>query len=82
MGFVEFAGMAATIAALDLVISDDTSVAHVAARLGVPTWILLLYRPEWRWHPVETKGRGTRPFDCSGSAKRGTGDAAALFGEG
>ena len=47
--FRDFADTAAAIAALDLVISVDTSVAHLAATLGKPTWILLPFRPEWRW---------------------------------
>jgi len=48
-GFRDFADTAAAIMALDLVISVDTSVAHLAATLGKPTWILLPFRPEWRW---------------------------------
>lgn len=34
---------------LDLVITIDTAVAHLAATLGKPTWILLPYIPDWRW---------------------------------
>jgi tetratricopeptide (TPR) repeat protein len=44
--FVETAGL---ICCLDLVITVDTSVAHLAAALGCPTWILLPYIPDWRW---------------------------------
>ncbi len=47
--FADFAETAAAIAALDLVIAVDTSVAHVAAALGTPTWVLLSFAPDWRW---------------------------------
>jgi hypothetical protein len=45
----DFADTAAIIASLDLVISVDTSVAHVAGALGKPVWILLSGMPDWRW---------------------------------
>jgi tetratricopeptide (TPR) repeat protein len=45
----DFADTAALIATLDCVITIDTSVAHVAAALGKPTWILLPFAPDWRW---------------------------------
>jgi Tetratricopeptide repeat/Glycosyltransferase family 9 (heptosyltransferase) len=44
-----FADTAALIGQLDLVISVDTSVAHLAGALGRPVWILLPYVPDWRW---------------------------------
>ena len=44
-----FADTAALIQQLDLVISVDTSVAHLAGALGKPVWILLPYVPDYRW---------------------------------
>ncbi len=44
-----FAETAVLIACLDLVITVDTSVAHLAGALGCPTWILLPYTPDFRW---------------------------------
>jgi tetratricopeptide (TPR) repeat protein len=44
-----FSDTAALISRLDLVISVDTSVAHLAGALGRPVWMLLPYRPDWRW---------------------------------
>ncbi len=45
----DFYNTAQLIQELDLVISVDTSVAHLAASLGKPTWILLPHIPDWRW---------------------------------
>jgi len=45
----DFADTAAIVANLDLVISVDTSVAHLAGALGKPVWILLHNAPDWRW---------------------------------
>jgi len=45
----EFAETAALVSCLDLVITVDTSVAHLAGALGRPTWLLLPYLPDWRW---------------------------------
>ena len=45
----DFVETAALISCLDLVITVDTSVAHLAAALGRPTWILLPHTPDYRW---------------------------------
>lgn len=45
----DFADTAVALAGLDLLISVDTSVAHLAGALGVPLWLLLPTLPDWRW---------------------------------
>ncbi len=45
----DFSATAALMACLDLVISVDTSVAHLAGALARPVWILLPYTPDYRW---------------------------------
>ena len=45
----DFSDTAALISNLDLVISVDTSIAHLAGALGRPVWVLLPYLPDWRW---------------------------------
>ncbi len=45
----DLADTAALVANLDLVISVDTAVAHLAGALAKPVWTLLPYAPDWRW---------------------------------
>ena len=71
----DFADTAALIEALDLVISVDTSVAHLAGALGKPVWLLNRYDACWRWllnrddspwYPSLRQFRQTSPGDWPG----------------
>ncbi|MDO6385648.1 tetratricopeptide repeat protein [Uliginosibacterium sp. 31-12] len=71
----DFEETAALISELDLVITVDSSVAHLAASLGCPTWLMLPAKPDWRWllgradspwYPSMRLFRQTVPDDWSG----------------
>lgn len=44
-----FMDTAAVMMNLDLVVTSDTAIAHLAGALGVPVWIALQIEPDWRW---------------------------------
>jgi tetratricopeptide (TPR) repeat protein len=46
----DFADTAAFMSQLDLIITVDTSVAHLAGAMGRPTWVLVASVPDWRYH--------------------------------
>ena len=80
----DFAETAAAACHLDLVITIDTSVAHLAGALGCPTWVLLPYNADWRWlierddspwYPTARLYRQKEPGDWTGVI---SGIAAAL----
>ena len=56
--FGDFADTAAALQSLDLLVSVDTSVAHLAGALGRPVWTLIPFVPDWRWLP----GRDDTPW--------------------
>jgi tetratricopeptide (TPR) repeat protein len=73
----DFADTAALISQLDLVITVDTSVAHLSGALGAETWLMLPTAPDWRWllnrdtspwYPSMRLFRQTRRRDWSGVA--------------
>ena len=75
----DFADTAAAIAQLDLVITVDTAVGHLAGALGKPVWLLLSYAPDWRWmlqrddspwYPSLRLFRQTTPGDWAGVVER------------
>jgi hypothetical protein len=45
----DFADTMAVLDSLDLLISVDTSIVHLAGAMGRPAWVLLPYAPDWRW---------------------------------
>lgn len=70
-----FIDTAAVMAGLDLVVTSDTSIAHLAGALGVPVWLLLADIPDWRWgltgdttpwYPTMRLFRQTAPGDWDG----------------
>lgn len=75
----DFADTAAAIQALDLVISVDTAVAHVAGALAKPVWTLIPFAPDWRWmldredspwYPTMRLFRQPRPGDWTSVIER------------
>lgn len=75
----DFSDTAALISQLDLIISIDTSVAHVAGAMGKQTWLLLPYAADWRWllhrsdspwYPTMTLFRQQIPGDWNGLITR------------
>ncbi|HEY9125858.1 MAG TPA: glycosyltransferase family 9 protein, partial [Acidobacteriaceae bacterium] len=75
----DLADAAATIAGLDLVITTDSAVAHLAGALGKPLWLLLPWQSDWRWmqeteetpwYPTARLWRQAKPGDWAGLIER------------
>jgi tetratricopeptide (TPR) repeat protein len=75
----DFADTAAILANLDLVITIDTAVAHLAGAMARPVWIMLPFAPAWRWllgrddspwYPTARLFRQHRPGDWAGVIDR------------
>lgn len=54
----DYAETAAALSQMDLVVTVDTSVAHLAGSLGKPVWMLVPFAPDWRWQ----LGRNDSPW--------------------
>ena len=67
---------AAVISGLDLIISVDTSVVHLAGAMGVPCWVLLPQNSDWRWG---TEGDSTDWYDSLRLFRQGPGGWSALM---
>lgn len=86
----DFADTAAIIAHLDLVVSVDTAVAHLAGALGKPVWILSRFDACWRWlkdrddspwYPDARLFRQTRPGEWPPTIRRLSGEMEKWAGE-
>jgi len=84
-----FVETAAVMANLDLVVTSDTSIAHLAGALGVPTWVALCFVPDWRWmaggddspwYPTARLFRQPARGDWAGVFGRIAGELRALAG--
>jgi Glycosyltransferase family 9 (heptosyltransferase) len=85
----DFADTAALISLLDLVITVDTAVAHLAAALGKPVWLMLPFIPDYRWllrredspwYPSMRLFRQDRLHDWAGVVTRVAGSLSGMSG--
>ena len=85
----DFTDTAAIVAQLDIVVTCDSAVAHLAGALGKPVWVALPYAPDWRWflgredtpwYPTMRLFRQTHPGDWDGVFRR-IGRELAVFAD-
>jgi hypothetical protein len=69
----DFADTAAAMSQLDLAIMTDSAVAHLAAAMAKPVWLLLGHVARWLRRSDRTDTPGIRPYACSGRARRAIG---------
>jgi len=87
----DFSDTAALVSRLDLVITIDTSVAHLAGAMRVPVWVLVAHAPDWRyhlgrddqpWYPTMRLFRQERDGDWSGAIARAAEELVRRAGRG
>tara|TARA_B100000212_G_C27043047_1_gene392382 strand:- start:22 stop:381 length:360 start_codon:yes stop_codon:yes gene_type:complete len=66
----DFSEIAAIINNCDLVITSDSALSHLSGGLGIQTWLLLKYLPDWRW---EIKHFGIKTLRYLDRLRRETG---------
>jgi hypothetical protein len=83
----DLAETAALVATLDLVITTDTCIAHLAGAMGKPVWILLPHLSDWRWmqqiettpwYPTAGSSASAAPGDWAGVLERVIGELSEL----
>ena len=74
-GIFDFAEAATALSQLDLLLSIDAPIAHLAAAMGIKTWVLLPSTVDWRWQLGGTGRPGIPRRACSASPSRATGDS-------
>jgi tetratricopeptide (TPR) repeat protein len=86
-GDCDLAETAALVSTLDLVITTDTSIAHLAGAMGKPVWILLPHLSDWRWmqqiettpwYPAARLFRQRAPGDWAAVVERVIGELSKL----
>ena len=60
---MDFLDTAAVLANCDLLISSDSAVVHLAGAMGIPTWLILRWIPEWRWGQRVNTHLGMTAYD-------------------
>jgi tetratricopeptide (TPR) repeat protein len=90
LGRDAFVDTAAVLSDIDLVLTTDTSIAHLAGALGRPVWVLLARVPDWRWgvagdatpwYPSMRLFRQTRAGDWPGVVREVSGELRAWVSE-
>lgn len=72
-----FVDTAAVLECVDVLITSDTAIAHLAGALGVPTWLCLMQHPDWRWME---EGSGTPWYSSMRLFRQGRpGDWAGVY---